>query len=342
MNCPKCHKEILAESLYCSFCGTNIHQEASLSHFEIGKLAALESIKKEILSWLARLWIPITILAFFGTWGAVNSLVNSRVDKVLENMVTKIDTVSQRAQQSIYRTNQQVAILSEKGSFLKRKYLQINALLAVDKPLTIFNIMQNEILQIKRGKANVIISMPNALADSMVSSRALKFKHLALALSNENSKGKSVQIAQFRPLEHVKRSVKSDTTEITLEYQLLLPSLPDISISALDSVDWVEIQYYEELEDNPENPKFAQKSAIELKYFLKNFFEIQVQVFINNHQLWNHQITQENGSISEVNFLRLGSTDNLFEISFKISQNVSTDYQGSVNLFLTSVNDRIK
>jgi uncharacterized membrane protein YvbJ len=93
--CPTCHVEADDEARFCSNCGAKLQQFGHLSDFEIGKIAALDSIKKDILKWVGGsatiIGITFAGLAYFGLNETLKETVTEQVKAELKQNRNDID-----------------------------------------------------------------------------------------------------------------------------------------------------------------------------------------------------------------------------------------------------------
>jgi hypothetical protein len=86
--CSACSASLPNGARYCPICGTAAESTSLPSQFEIGKLFALVTIKREILTWLGGsatiIGAALAILAYFGLNETVKSTVSEQIRKELE------------------------------------------------------------------------------------------------------------------------------------------------------------------------------------------------------------------------------------------------------------------
>ena len=87
--CPACHAEADNEAKFCSRCGTSldVSRGGRLSDFEIGKIAALDSLKKDVLKWVGGsagiIGAAFAILAYLGLNATLQSSITEQVKEAL-------------------------------------------------------------------------------------------------------------------------------------------------------------------------------------------------------------------------------------------------------------------
>jgi uncharacterized membrane protein YvbJ len=90
LRCQACGEMVDEDARFCSRCGVQLGSVNESSDFEIGKIAALASIKKDILSWIGAPAAVIgAIIAILG-WLGINQMVTSSVDLKVEKSMDKI------------------------------------------------------------------------------------------------------------------------------------------------------------------------------------------------------------------------------------------------------------
>ena len=77
--CMRCNAIAKQNDQFCSKCGKKFSKNAEISDFEIGRIAALDTIKGDILKWFGLLSLVLGILALFGINEILKSSVNSAV-----------------------------------------------------------------------------------------------------------------------------------------------------------------------------------------------------------------------------------------------------------------------
>jgi hypothetical protein len=90
VQCLRCHAQIEQESYsikFCPFCGWQLDKKASKeTDFELGRISALETIKKDIIFWLG---IPVLILSILGYFIG-NFSMRILIDESVRNEITRI------------------------------------------------------------------------------------------------------------------------------------------------------------------------------------------------------------------------------------------------------------
>jgi hypothetical protein len=93
--CPTCNAEADDEAKFCCNCGTKLQRSGPLSDFEIGKIAALDSIKKDTLKWIGGsasiIGVAFALLAYFGLNETLKSSVAEQVKAELKQNKDDID-----------------------------------------------------------------------------------------------------------------------------------------------------------------------------------------------------------------------------------------------------------
>ena len=85
---------------YCPRCGRSPKKKAPYSDFELGRIAALDTIKKDFWTWLLALFAVLSILAAFGVNEIIKSKVVDAVANDLQTIQKKTDDASAKALQS--------------------------------------------------------------------------------------------------------------------------------------------------------------------------------------------------------------------------------------------------
>jgi uncharacterized membrane protein YvbJ len=121
--CPACHSQVSSAASFCESCGKSLTERHNKREFELGRLAALESIKEDIRKWalgaMTVAGIIFTLLASFG----VNALVGNAVADAVQKEMAKIRDEIAKAYVNIgeAQANQKeiAQILSESRTQLK-------------------------------------------------------------------------------------------------------------------------------------------------------------------------------------------------------------------------------
>jgi hypothetical protein len=85
---------------YCPRCGRNPKKKAPYSDFELGRIAALDTIKKDFWTWFLSLFAILSILAAVGVNEIIKSKVVDAVANDLQTIQKKTDDASTKALQS--------------------------------------------------------------------------------------------------------------------------------------------------------------------------------------------------------------------------------------------------
>jgi hypothetical protein len=93
--CWNCNNDVEEGDRFCSTCGTSLRAGPHASAFEIGKIAALDAIKKDILKWLGGtasiLVAAFAILAYLGFNETIKSSVADEVKAALTPALASVD-----------------------------------------------------------------------------------------------------------------------------------------------------------------------------------------------------------------------------------------------------------
>lgn len=103
MNCPSCGNVVVDATNFCPFCGKRLNKEMPKSDFEIGKIAALDTIKSDVLNWLLRIAGVGALIGIFGIHEYVKLAVDSSVKGQLGSLSQKIEKASADAEDSTAR-----------------------------------------------------------------------------------------------------------------------------------------------------------------------------------------------------------------------------------------------
>jgi hypothetical protein len=90
-DCPHCHQEILSENYkFCPYCAWRLDENTPRAEFELGKVAALETLKQDIKPWIRKYFAPMyfiisvaTIIALFFGDDFVGTIVGRKIDDQL-------------------------------------------------------------------------------------------------------------------------------------------------------------------------------------------------------------------------------------------------------------------
>jgi uncharacterized membrane protein YvbJ len=87
-NCGTCSALLPDGATFCPKCGTAVQPNTLPNAFELGKIAALASIRRDVLTWLGGSATVIAgvfaILAYFGVNETIKSTVAEQIKKELE------------------------------------------------------------------------------------------------------------------------------------------------------------------------------------------------------------------------------------------------------------------
>ena len=78
---------------YCPRCGRSPNKKAPYSDFELGRIAALDTIKKDFWSWFLSLFAVLSILAAVG----LNEIIKSKVGDAVTNDLQRIQKMTDDA-----------------------------------------------------------------------------------------------------------------------------------------------------------------------------------------------------------------------------------------------------
>ena len=132
MNCGNCGSPVDGNAKYCGGCGHPIMGQSLIHLFELGKLEALHSVRKEILSWGAGLVAIFSILAFFGLNELVTYRVSQQVGKEIEKqgktisdnlgqLSARVSETTWEAQEEIVNARSEISSLNSDISVLEEK-----------------------------------------------------------------------------------------------------------------------------------------------------------------------------------------------------------------------------
>jgi hypothetical protein len=100
-SCSICNNDSPASARYCANCGTVLGETNTRSPFEVGRIAALDSVKSEIVKWLGVPFAILTavagVLGYFGVANIINSEVHEQVEKELDkNFATTTNEIMKK------------------------------------------------------------------------------------------------------------------------------------------------------------------------------------------------------------------------------------------------------
>lgn len=115
---------------FCPRCGKSPQKKAPYSEFELGRIAALDIMKTEFVSWFVRPAAVVTILLAVGAYFSVNELVKNTVTvgirENMQSMQKTIDDASTKALQSSAEAAIQTKQLESKLADLNTKEGQLD------------------------------------------------------------------------------------------------------------------------------------------------------------------------------------------------------------------------
>jgi hypothetical protein len=92
--CSVCGTDSPASARYCANCGSGLGEVNRPSAFEVGRIAALDSVKSDIVKWLGVPFAIVTaaagVLGYFGVTNLINSEVQSHVEKEMDKNFAKM------------------------------------------------------------------------------------------------------------------------------------------------------------------------------------------------------------------------------------------------------------
>jgi hypothetical protein len=83
--CGHCGGVLQVANNFCPNCGRRTDRSTQYSDFEIGKLAALDSIKSDFIKWIGGISVIITILGLFGFSKLVELEKKKQISNIIDN-----------------------------------------------------------------------------------------------------------------------------------------------------------------------------------------------------------------------------------------------------------------
>jgi hypothetical protein len=127
MICPFCNTAAGDTDNFCSSCGRVLNKIIPRSDFELGRIAALDTIKKDILSWFGGGLILLTILGAFGISELIKNQVGTSVDKRLEDLKKRIEDAESQSREASARAHLESEKLETDMKDLSRKQIQLES-----------------------------------------------------------------------------------------------------------------------------------------------------------------------------------------------------------------------
>lgn len=121
MNCPSCGINVDQTNNFCSSCGKRLSKDIPKSDFEIGKIAALDTIKSDILKWFFGLVAVAGLLGFVGVREYVKTAVDTAVKSQLDALSNRIEKASNDAEESTAEANLETKQLNSTIESLNNK-----------------------------------------------------------------------------------------------------------------------------------------------------------------------------------------------------------------------------
>jgi hypothetical protein len=97
VHCKKCGALVDKGDLFCRVCGSSLVKKQPLSDFEIGKVAALDTIKSDFIKWIGSISLLLAILGIFGFNKVVDSAVTEKVTVAMDTLRSGIEKASVEA-----------------------------------------------------------------------------------------------------------------------------------------------------------------------------------------------------------------------------------------------------
>ncbi|WP_133512926.1 hypothetical protein [Candidatus Thiosymbion oneisti] len=119
----------------------------SLLHiFELGKIEALYTIRKDVFLWLSGIIVVLSLLGYFGISELISNTVKNEVESELENMKELIGNVTWAAQQKIVTAKEKVDLLNKSVDELteKKSELENSLVMLREKRDELQKIIENE------------------------------------------------------------------------------------------------------------------------------------------------------------------------------------------------------
>ena len=111
IQCANCKKELQGDDSYCSRCGLPVKSSNKLSDFEVGQIAALETIKGDIWErvrrWAALLPLLSVIVALglgLLAWFGVGEVISNRAKSAAENHLHSLRDYIQNTSNTLFKT----------------------------------------------------------------------------------------------------------------------------------------------------------------------------------------------------------------------------------------------
>ncbi len=97
MNCPSCGIAVGDSNNFCASCGKRLNKDVPKTDFEVGKIAALDTIKTDIRNWVLGLGAIAALLGFIGVREYVSRAVDSAITAQLSSLAGRIEKASNDA-----------------------------------------------------------------------------------------------------------------------------------------------------------------------------------------------------------------------------------------------------
>lgn len=202
MTCMYCGRDCGENANFCPSCGKKPGQKMPYTDFELGRIAALDGIKREVLgalwSRVAAIGILLTLLAAFGVDDIIKDRVGSAVNKQLEDKQKIVDSAMDRAQtvsaEAVVRTNEADDALQHLNA---KKEALANTVEELEKSIDVVDgekaamLKSISSLQDREARLNQVIASENLTA---------AFAKLRNDLYTIHSMGAEVEVRFLKPL----------------------------------------------------------------------------------------------------------------------------------------------
>ena len=125
IRCADCKRELQGDEDFCPQCGLPVKPARRLSDFEVGRIAALESVKEDLWERFRRWGLVVTIVIALLVWVGGNAIISNAARSAVENRLQMLENRIEQTRYdltlSLAHTEEANKRLGEESSKLKQE-----------------------------------------------------------------------------------------------------------------------------------------------------------------------------------------------------------------------------